>query len=731
VELRLSIGLTLTLIAFAIFGRRAYWLYRLITAGQSDPSRLELGPRGLAVKLGTQITEVMGQRKLLQWSVPGVAHFMTMWGFIILNLTIVEAYGALFKADFAIPVIGHWDALGFLEDLFAVLVLLGLATFALIRVRNEPATKGRRSRFYGSHTGAAWLILGMITLVILTLVGYRAAQVKTGVFPYGDGAFLSHWAANALDSFSRGTNHTIETTFILLQLAVVLGFLVLIAYSKHLHIFLAPLNVMFSRRPNALGAVTPMISAGKPVDFENAGDDDIFGVGKVEDFTWKTYLDLTSCTECGRCQSQCPAWNTDKPLSPKLLITDLRDHMFNKAPWLLAGSEGLTPQATEKARAAATYDHTERDHNPNRIPEDERPLLGTAEEGGVIDPDVLWACTNCGACVEQCPVDIEHVDHIMDMRRYQVLVESSFPSEAGVMMRNVENNGNPWGVSARTRNEWIEEMPFEVRVLDGELPEDIEWLFWVGCAGAIDDRARKTTKAFAECLHAAGVSFAVLGEGESCTGDPIRRLGNEYLWSEIAKANVELLQEAKVTKILVTCPHCYNSLSNEYEQVGGQFHVVHHTELLAELIADGRLTPVQTLDQKITYHDPCFLGRHNSIYTPPREVLVNLPGAVVEEMPRNKERSFCCGAGGARMWLEETIGTRINVNRTEEALALEPDVIAVGCPFCKTMISDAVNASGVSGVEVADVAQLLARALQSVQPAGAGGGGTAQVPPAP
>jgi Fe-S oxidoreductase len=718
VTLRISIGLLLTALTALVAGRRAFWLFRLISSGQPDPGRLERSGPSLAQKAWSQVVEVFGQKKLLKWTVPGVAHFVTFWGFVILSATILEAYGALFDEDFHIPLIGKSQWLGFLEDLFALLVVVGIGIFALIRVRQEPATKGRRSRFYGSHTGAAWVILGMIFMVIFTLVAYRAAQVKTGVFPFDRSAFLSHWAANALDGFSRETNHAIETTFILLQLAVVLGFLCIVVYSKHLHIFLAPLNVMFARKPKALGAVTPMLSGGVPVDFENAGEDDTFGVGKIEDFTWKTYLDLSTCTECGRCQTQCPAWNTGKPLSPKLLITDLRDHLFAKAPWILAGEAGLEQDAVEKERAKlleVLEDDHGRQHNPNRIPEDERPLVGTAEQGGVIDPDVLWACTNCGACVEQCPVDIEHVDHIIDMRRYQVLVESSFPSEAGVMMRNVENQGNPWGVSPRVRTEWMEGLGFDVPVLDGPIPDDVEWLFWVGCAGAIDDRARKTTRALAECLHAAGVTFAVLGEGETCTGDPIRRLGNEYLWSEMAKQNVATLQEAGARKILVTCPHCYNSLAKEYQQVGGFFEVVHHTELLSQLIQDGRLTPVQAIDQKITYHDPCFLGRHNEIYTPPREVLVNLPGAVVEEMPRNKERSFCCGAGGARMWLEETIGTRVNVNRTEEALALEPDVIAVGCPFCKTMISDGVNAAG-SSVEVVDVAQLLARALQSVAP---------------
>jgi Fe-S oxidoreductase len=303
------------------------------------------------------------------------------------------------------------------------------------------------------------------------------------------------------------------------------------------------------------------------------------------------------------------------------------------------------------------------------------------------------------------------------MRRYQVLVESSVPNEAGVMLRNVENQGNPWGVSPRTRNEWYADLPFEVKVVDGPLGADVEYLFWVGCAGAIDDRGKKTSQALAELLHTAGVTFAILGEGETCTGDPVRRIGNEYLWSELAKANVETLKEAEVKKIVVTCPHCYNSLAKEYKQVGGEFDVVHHTELLSRLIADGKLTPIERLDAKVTYHDPCFLGRHNGIYTPPREVIGSLPGVELVEMPRHASKSFCCGAGGARMWLEETIGTRVNINRAEEAVELQPDVVAVGCPFCSTMLSDGVNAAagGDSGIEVLDVARLFARAMRKVE----------------
>ena len=356
-----------------------------------------------------------------------------------------------------------------------------------------------------------------------------------------------------------------------------------------------------------------------------------------------------------------------------------------------------------------------------------RPLVGTAEEGGVIDPDVLWSCTTCGACVEQCPVDIEHVDHILDMRRYQVLIESAFPSEAGVMLRNLENAGNPWGLNNKARNDWMEGLPFEVRVVDGEIPDEVEYLFWVGCAGALEDRSKKVTRAVAELLHTAGVEYAVLGSGETCSGDPARRLGNEFVFQMLAAENVETLNSIGATrehdvKIVATCPHCFNTLANEYPQLGGHYEVVHHTQLLASLLADGHLVPVQSVDEKVTYHDPCYLGRHNKVYTPPREILDAINGLNSQEMPRCKERGFCCGAGGARMWMEEKIGKSINVERTDEALGLDPDLISTACPFCMVMLSDAVTAKQQSGdakdgVQVLDVSQILARSLVAKEPA--------------
>ena len=500
--LRMTVGLVLTVVALAIAGRRLWWLKRLAFSGQPAPERVAAVREHPGRDVEVQATEVIGQRKLLKWSVPGAAHAATFWGFIVLLLTIIEAYGNLCSRTFAIPGIGHWAFIGFIEDLFAVGVLAGIITFTVIRIRSNPHKEGRKSRFFGSHTRAAWVVLGMIFLVIATLLLYRGAQINTGVFPYAHGAFASQIVGHWLHPLGTGVNSVLEATFILVQLGVVMAFAVIVVYSKHLHIALAPLNVMFSRRPNALGPLEPMRSNGKVLDFEEADPDtDVFGLGKIEDFTWKGLLDMATCTECGRCQSQCPAWATGKPLSPKQVILDLRDHAFAKAPYLLAASDDDREKLPDDVKKEA-----------------ERPLVG--KDGGVIDPDVIWSCTNCGACVEECPVDIEHIDHIDGMRRHQVLIESAFPVEAAGMLRNLENKGDPWGMGEMRRAEWITELDFEIPVVDGKIDPEIEYLFWVGCAGALEDRAKKTTRAIADFVdlkspytlgHARAVAELVTG----------------------------------------------------------------------------------------------------------------------------------------------------------------------------------------------------------------------------
>src|SRR6478672_3611457 len=735
--IRLVVGFWLWALVLVFAAKHVLWLTKLIRS--SAPTSTENNRKdNLGKRITTQFEEVFGQTRLLKWSIPGLAHFFTMWGFFILGSVYVEAFGLLVIRDFAIPFVGHWDALGFLQDFFAVAVLLGIATFAVIRVVREPKKHGRDSRFYGSHTGGAWLILFMIFNVIWTYALVRGAAVNTQTLPYGNGAFFSQLMGRIMHPLGHTANEWIETIALLGHIGVMLVFLLIVLHSKHLHIGLAPINVTFKRLPNGLGPLLPVESKGVPVDFEDPAEDAVLGRGKIEDFTWKGYLDFTTCTECGRCQSQCPAWNTGKPLSPKLVIMNLRDHLFAKAPYILGDKE--TPLENTPEGGLGEELGGEKYDEEHHVPESgferimgsgpaqaTRPLVGTAEQGGVIDPDVLWSCTTCGACVEQCPVDIEHIDHIVDMRRYQVMMESEFPSELGVLFKNLENKGNPWGQNSKDRTNWIDEVDFDVPVFGKDVDsfEGYEYLFWVGCAGAYEDRAKKTTKAVAELLAIAGVKYLVLGEGETCNGDSARRSGNEFLFQQLAAQNVETLNglfecvERVDRKVVVTCPHCFNTLGREYPQVGGNYTVLHHTQLLNRLIRDKKLVPVSPVGSNgqrpdITYHDPCYLGRHNKVYDAPRE-LIGASGAKLTEMPRHADRGLCCGAGGARMWMEEHIGKRVNHERVEEALDTGASKIATGCPFCRVMITDGVDdvaaANDIPKAEVLDVAQLLLGSL--------------------
>jgi len=742
---RAVIGLTLIVAAGFIALRRVWFLYTLIRSGQPAVGRTDQVP----ARVETQFTEVLGQRKLLKWSVPGVAHVFVFFGFLVLTLTVIEAFFELAFETFAFPLIGTWPPIRALEDLFAVLVLVGIVVFAGIRLRNNPAKEGRWSRFFGSHTSGAWIVLGMIFLVVLTLLMYRGAKIAAA-YAIGEtaadvgmsGAFASQAVGQALEPLGHTANQWIETVFVLGHVAVILGFLLIVLHSKHLHIFAAPLNVAFSRRPDALGPLLEMYSGTEKIDFEDPADDAVFGRGRIEDFTWKGLLDFATCTECGRCQSQCPAWNTEKPLSPKLMIMNLRDHSFAKAPYITAvqrKNEGKNLEMGEvDEELLATL--------PEKVKvEVARPLVGTREfdehratdgydasghrshEGAVIDYDALWSCTTCGACVNQCPVDIEHVDHFLDMRRYQVMIETEFPNELNLTFKNLENKGNPWGMNASKRNDWISEVDFEVPVFgmegEDEIPADVEYLFWVGCAGAYEDRAKQTTKNVAELLSISGVKYMVLGEGETCTGDPARRAGNEFLFQMQAMQNVEMLNEVKAKRIVVTCPHCMNTIAREYPQLGGNYEVVHHSQLLATLLREGKLRPLAPIDETVTYHDPCYLGRHNKVYVPPRELVASVPGVRLVEMDRTEDKSFCCGAGGAQMWMEESLGTRINQNRADEALGTGATKIAVACPFCSVMLHDGVTVRAQESgdetprAEVLDVASLLLESVKAKEPA--------------
>ncbi|MEU4156183.1 (Fe-S)-binding protein [Actinoplanes sp. NPDC026670] len=696
----------ITVVAVYLAVRAVMTITAVIRQGQPDPARFA-EPK---VRTKTMLVETVGHTRMLKWSAIGAAHWFVMVSFVILSSLVLEAYFEVVDPDLGLPIIGHWVVFGLVTEWIGILGTIGILYLVFVRQRQKPGAV-KRSRFLGSTMWQAYFVEAIIVGVLIFGFLIRGFKVANDHFEYPLWATpLSHAIGSILPAWEDGA-----TWMALIKILISMSWLITISLNPTMgvawHRFLAFFNIYFKRSPekpagSGLGALKPMMSEGKPLDFEEADPEkDLFGVNQVEQFTWKGLLDFSTCTECGRCQSQCPAWNTAKPLSPKLLVLSLRDHAYAKAPYLLAGG-GKDLMGEEKATEAQLA-HMD----VLALAEGNRPLIGTAEDQGVIDPDVLWSCTTCGACVEQCPVDIEHIDHIVDMRRYQVLIESSFPSEAGVMLRNLENKGNPWGAPQNTREDWTKGLDFEVPRV-GEV-EDFDYLFWVGCAGAFEDRAKKTTRAVATLLNEAGVKYAILGEGETCTGDPARRIGNEFIFQMLAQQNVETLQEAGVKRIVATCPHCFNTLGNEYEQLGLKVEVVHHTQLLAHLVATGKLTPVQPVDGGVTYHDPCYLGRHNRVFDAPRELLGTAIGGDVVEMPRNQERSFCCGAGGARMWMEERIGKRINVERTEEALATGAKTIAVGCPFCYTMIGDGVTGKGKQEeVEVVDVATVLLRSLK-------------------
>jgi Fe-S oxidoreductase len=720
------VSLALTIIGVALVARAAAQMFRVIRLGTPAPDRTgDYGRRAV-----TMLRETVGHTRMLKWTWIGAAHWFVFAGFILLFTTLVTAYGQIFDASFALPLIGHWLPFDWMVELLASIMLVAIVALIVVRLVRHPARVGRTSRFTGSTMWQAYYVEWTIVGVGLCIVTLRGLEYALG---HGDRTHfpLTSWLG---EQFSGASAPTLEMWVHIvagLKIAISLAWLITISLNITMgvawHRFLVFPNILFKREADgatALGAAKPLTVAGEPVDFENLDDldeDVALGVGKVEDFSWKGLLDFSTCTECGRCQSQCPAWNTGKPLSPKLLVMGLREHAYAKAPYLLAGG-GKDMMGEEKGteeQLAAVPD--------DALAEGERPLVGPGDAGGVVDPEVLWSCTTCGACVEQCPVDIEHVDHILDLRRYQTLIESEFPSELNGLFKNLEKSGNPWGVNASKRMDWAADLAFDVPQLgvDVESLDEVDWLFWVGCAGAFEDRAKKTTQAVAELLHTAGVTFAVLGDGETCTGDPARRSGNEFLYQQLALQNIEVLRESRAIRVVSTCAHCFNTLKNEYGQLGLILEVVHHTQLLNQLVREGRLTPMAPVGasvngRAVTYHDPCYLGRHNKVYEPPRELVSALPGVELREMTRSGDRSFCCGAGGARMWMEERIGKRINTDRTEEALATGADAIAVGCPFCRVMLSDGLTAAQADGqgegVEVLDVAQLLLAGVKRAEP---------------
>jgi Fe-S oxidoreductase len=655
--------LAFALLCIASFAGIAINLRRLIAT-------VRLGkPENRTDRLGARFVQTFriafAQTKLMRDPVPGLMHLGIYWGFLALLLAVVESIIEGFIPHFSFSFLGwFYSVMTITQDLFCVIV----AASVFVAWYRRSIKRVPRLQVDSEHLLDANLILSLIFIIVVSYLFQNAAghacglEARNAVRPFS--AILSSIAFGD-NSFAAGA----YTIFWWIHIFTVLGFMNYLPYSKHLHVITSVPNVFFS-------------SLGKPVrlrtiNFEEEGLE-TFGVADVEHFSWKQLLDAYTCTECSRCTTVCPANSTGKELNPKLIITAVRDRLVEKAPVLLN-----TPGAA--------------------LAEPEKRFVGDYETD-----DALWACTTCGACMEECPVTIEHVPAIIDMRRSLVMMESRFPEELQVTFRNLENNFAPWAFSPGERADWAAGTGV---VTLAENAAEYDVLFWVGCAGSYDARAKSVTVAFATLMHQAGVRFRILGTEEKCTGDPARRGGNEYLAQMLMKENVETLNRYEVKRIVTTCPHCFNTLKNEYPEFGGTYAVEHHTTFLQRLLDEGKITPSSPLMHDVTFHDPCYLGRHNDTYDAPRDDLRRIPGVHLAEMPRAKDKSFCCGAGGARMFMEET-GTRVNEVRTQEAVATGATIIAAACPFCMTMLTDGVKSiDKAETVAVKDIAELL---LESV-----------------
>jgi Fe-S oxidoreductase len=653
-------------IATFLFVRRLGPLLNSMRVAQPDHRTDHLGER-----LWGMVVFVLGQRRLLRWPFSGLAHFLIFWGFVILNLEILEAGLEALVPPLNLEQQWWWGPVAFAQDLLAAAVLTGLGLAALNRYVLRP------DRFRGSHSRDATVILVLIALVILTQLGLYATQIASGT----DHLVNLRPVSAAVAQLFRGVHGegiwAWHEFFLWAHLGLIAGFAVYLANSKHLHILTAAPNVFF-RSLEPAGRHLPNL------DIEKA---EHFGLSRVDQLTWKQELDLATCTECGRCQSHCPAFNTGKPLSPKLFITDVRDGWYAQA-------RGGTPPPS--------YWMVEADAPAQATP----PTDGQLLDWSVME-ETLWSCTTCGACVEECPVLIEHVPAIVEMRRSLVLEESRIPKEARQALESLEQRGNPFGMAADTRMRWAEGL--EVPLL-ADNPE-AEYLYWVGCATAFDEANWPTARATVAILKAAQVSFAVLGQEEICNGDPARRLGNEYLFQTQAQQVVEKLRERSVRKVIASCPHCFNTMAREYPDLGGDYEVIHHTQLLAQLLDQGRIELKKSLSGgEITYHDPCYLGRWNGEYDAPRRVLQAIPGAKLVEMKRTRNEAMCCGAGGGRLFIEETRGTRINRVRVKQAEETGAGTAALACPFCATMFNEGISSQEVA-MESRDIAVLVAQSM--------------------
>jgi Fe-S oxidoreductase len=660
-----SIAVVLVLLAAVVyFAIRARQLYRILRLGPNENRFDDIPERIRGV-----LSYVGAHTRMFRNKYSGLLHLFIFYGFIVLLTAIIEAFGRGIFPGFSLAPIGGDTWIAFLQDLFGVLVLVGVVMALINRLIIRPR------QFQESNEIDALIILGLIATIMIGMLGQNAASVAEGHDPSVSWRPVSSAIAQVFQWIGwQGTSAIVaHEVFYWVHILAVLAFLIYIPSSKHLHIIVAIPNIFFRKLPPKIGA---QLSA---IDLEHA---EHYGVNQVTQWSWKNLLDLYSCTECGRCQEQCPAFLTGKPLNPKMIIVDSRENLYKTLRDAPADQRRDAPQ--------------------------KQKLIGEANS-----EDAIWACVTCGACQNECPVLIEHVPKIVDMRRSLVLEESRFPKEAEGALRSIETQGNPYGLPRAQRMDWARGL--EVKTIE-EKP-DAEYLYFVGCAASYDEANRAVARAFVGLLQKAGVDFAILGREETCNGDPARRIGNEYLYQMQAQQNVETMNGAAVKKVIATCPHCFNTIKNEYPQFGGRYQVVHHTELLAQLIKEGRLKPSRPMEGKFTYHDSCYLGRWNDIYDPPREVVEAIPGAELVEIERHRKRGFCCGAGGGRMWMEEKIGKRINHERVDQTLRTEAPRVATACPFCLTMFRDGISAKGAeSRLQVRDLAQYLADSVDGARP---------------
>jgi len=653
----------LIIVAVALFARRAAFLVRLMLIGKPAARWDHVPERLLSV-----LVNVLGQARLLRgdfW--PGLMHATIFWGFCILTLGTIEFFGKGVTEAFYLPLLSNTPAYLILQDAFSLGVIAAIA-YAMFR---RLVTKPRRLTL--SLEGL--FILLMIVGLMVTDLAADACRIILAPAPSDRWQFAGRALAGVLAGFPHGALEALFQVAWWFHAVLLLGFLVYLPYSKHLHVMGAPLNVFF-------GPQTPK-GRFPTADLENS---ESFGVGAIAEFTWKDLFDLYNCTECGRCTSGCPANVSGKELDPKWLILNLREHLQEGGQGLLA------PESLAKAG------------NPGHETAHEVPMVG-----GVIKDNVLWACTTCRWCVDACPVFIEHVPKIVDMRRWLVLTESRFPAELQPTFRNLETNGNPWQMSWQTRADWAKDLG--VKVMSDV--RQAEYLYWVGCYGCFDERNKKVARAFVKLIQMAGVDFAILGNEEKCTGEPARRLGHEYLYQTLAQGNIETLKRYRFQTIVTACPHCFNTIRNEYPDFDGRFKVIHHSQLLDELVGAGRLRVKRERAERITYHDACNLGRYNDVYEEPRRVLASTSRGALLEMSLNRSKGFCCGGGGGRAWMEENEGRRVSQVRVEQAMEVKPDILASACPFCLTMFEDGVKSKEVADkIKTRDIAELLAESLE-------------------